>query len=120
MSAPRCHFDVSPVRQDDASSAVFATRVPPDLVYLRGHFEGAPVLPGVVQLQSLVLDLVERAWPAPERTLARVSQLKFRRPVRPGDELVVTLRRAGEQVTFVIVCGDRTCSTGTLDYGAPR
>jgi 3-hydroxyacyl-[acyl-carrier-protein] dehydratase len=68
--------------------------------FLQGHFPGNPILPGVIQLEALAqagaLTLL-----GDERYLGRlalfggVDKVRFRRVVRPGDELVleVTVER---------------------------
>ena len=44
---------------DGAGVRVLSFLVPPDLLYFRGHFDGDPVLPAVVQLDGLVLRQIE-------------------------------------------------------------
>ncbi|MFK7914335.1 MAG: hypothetical protein AB8B93_10510 [Pseudomonadales bacterium] len=55
--------------------------VPPKLDYFRGHFPGAPILPGVVQLQwatTLANHLL------PGASFAGLARVKFKAPVHPG------------------------------------
>jgi 3-hydroxymyristoyl/3-hydroxydecanoyl-(acyl carrier protein) dehydratase len=91
---------------------------PADLVYFRGHFPDQPVLAGVVQLECVV-QRARAAWPDLPR-LQRLSRLKFRRLIAPGEPLQVHLRRPEpDRVTFEIRCGNDLCSAGTLLFGAP-
>jgi len=66
--------------------------------YFQGHFPGAPVMPGVLQVEAMaqaggILASRSTAVPFdPERHVMlfmAVDQVKFRRPVTPGDQLVI-------------------------------
>lgn len=56
-------------------------RVAPEHPVFAGHFPDAPLVPG-----SMLLDLVLRAWGSP---CARVPEVKFLKPVLPGETVVV-------------------------------
>ena len=93
--------------------------VPAELLYLRGHFENDPIVPAIAILERLVRRRARQCWPELER-LSRVRQLKFRRPVRPGDVLRLRLEREGQlQVTFRLDRDAETCSAGILEFEAP-
>ena len=121
MTTPRLRldFDVSPIgpNQEDGVRS-FAVHVPEDLIYLRGHFDDMAVLPAVVQLHTLVCGLAADTWPGLPVSIARITQLKFRRLIRPGESLVLTLRRPAEAplVAYVLTSGERVCSQGTLEF----
>lgn len=103
---------LSAARDGDALTA--ALRVPPDLRCLQGHFEGRPVLPGVMQLltvRALAATLVGGG-----QRLARVTRLRFTRPVGPDARLTASLTRKGETVRFVVREGDAVVSSGALGY----
>ena len=64
--------------------------------YFRGHFRGRPIVPGVLIIEALaqmtgIVLMGHR--PAKEDKelsyLARVRDIKFKRPVRPGDQLIL-------------------------------
>jgi len=75
-------------------------RVPEDLASLEGHFPGAPIVPGTVQLDWAVE--LARELTGDGLAPARVEALKFARPLAPGDELGIRVeqRGAGESVSF--------------------
>lgn len=100
------------------SAARFATQIDPDLLYLQGHFPGYPLLPGIAQLLAIALDRIHSLWPSLGQP-QRVTQLKFKRPIFPGDPLELQLERSDNTVRFTIV---RTtpqpelCTHGTLIF----
>jgi 3-hydroxymyristoyl/3-hydroxydecanoyl-(acyl carrier protein) dehydratase len=89
-------------------------RVPPEHPVFAGHFPDAPLVPG-----SMLLDLVLRAWGMP---VARVPEVKFLKPVLPGETVVVhfTAAERGGGLRFACeVEGQPVCSGILLstDYG---
>jgi UDP-N-acetylglucosamine acyltransferase len=77
--------------------------------YFQGHFPGAPVMPGVLMIETLVQGaavlLLDRGASAPDAcvTLRGINDAKFRRQVVPGDQVrfEVTLGRARGPVVRV-------------------
>ncbi len=103
---------LSTERHGDVLTA--SLRVPEGLRCLQGHFEGMPVLPGVMQLLA-VSELAGSMLPAGHR-LARVTRLRFSRPVGPGAEFTASLTLQGATVRFVLRLGDAVVSSGALGY----
>jgi 3-hydroxymyristoyl/3-hydroxydecanoyl-(acyl carrier protein) dehydratase len=90
--------------------------IPRDWHFFRGHFEGFPILAGVVQLNEIVMRELRACWPE-QRHLRKVSALKFRRPIAPGDELELELiRTSPANVTFELRRGTAVASSGTLEF----
>jgi 3-hydroxymyristoyl/3-hydroxydecanoyl-(acyl carrier protein) dehydratase len=111
-SSPR---GFSPRAREDAPG-VFDVHVPSDLEFFRGHFPGQPILAGIVQLDVLVLRQVAETWPGLTQ-LARITRLRFRRPILPGEDLVLSLvRTAPSRVDFTIACRGASCAAGTLHF----
>jgi 3-hydroxyacyl-[acyl-carrier-protein] dehydratase len=64
--------------------------------FLAGHFPGNPVFPGVLQLEALaqtgaIAVLADARYAGKLPLFGGVEDVRFRRVVRPGDELVLTV-----------------------------
>jgi uncharacterized membrane protein len=106
-------FELRP-RADPPGS--YDVHVPANLAYFQGHFHGDAILPGVVQVEVLVARQVATTWPELAR-ICRVTRLRFKRPIRPGDDLVLQIHRPErERVDFDVRCGAEPCSSGTLHF----
>jgi len=106
------------VRADTGDSTrVFSVRVPPDCPYFRGHFPSRPVLPAIGQL-ALVVELMERGGSGPV-WIAGAENLRFLRPIKPGDELIVRVDLALEgEAAFRIERDGERISEGRLLWRA--
>jgi len=67
-------------------------RVTGDEAFLAGHFPGNPILPGVIQLEALaqagaVALLSDERYAGSLPLFGGVEDVRWRRLVRPGDEL---------------------------------
>jgi acyl-CoA synthetase (AMP-forming)/AMP-acid ligase II len=97
-----------------------ALTIPPDWHFFRGHFDDLPILAGVVQLNEIVMREVRACWPE-HRHLRRVTGLKFRKPIGPGDALELELiRTPPDKVAFQLRRGDEVASSGTFEFVAPE
>jgi 3-hydroxyacyl-[acyl-carrier-protein] dehydratase len=90
-----------------------------------GHFPGAPVMPGVMILEALAQTggyLLLREVPDREKKLlyfAGIEDARFRRPVRPGDQLrleveVVAWRNTVCKLKGQAFVGDEVAAEATL------
>ena len=84
-----------------------------------GHFDGAPIFPGVAHL-ALALQACALRSGQPGR-LKGLRELRLRHPLVPGDDVAVTLTadRASSTVRFEIRCRGQAASSGTLIFQSP-
>ena len=71
-------------------------RVTGDEDCLTGHFPGNPILPGVIQLEALaqagaIAVLADDRYAGRLPLFGGVEKVRWRRIVRPGDELVLSV-----------------------------
>jgi hypothetical protein len=93
-----------------------ALTIPADWHFFRGHFDDFPILAGVVQLNEIVMREVRACWPE-HRHLRRVTGLKFRKPIGPGDALELELvRTPPDRVAWELRLGSGVASSGTFEF----
>lgn len=82
--------------------------------FFPGHFPDFPVMPGVLIIESMAQVagvLVLKSIPDRHSKLvllASVEEAKFRRPVRPGDQLRIEMRMERRKATVVKMRGEAT------------
>ena len=97
-------------------------RVDPAAAFFEGHFPGNPILPGVIIVEALAQTGAIAALAEPESAgklalFAGIERARFRRVVRPAEELVLetrlTRRRGplGEGEATASVDGETACET---------
>ena len=67
----------------------------PDEAFFAGHFPGNPIVPGVLLIEAMAQGmafLVMQRPGAQSAYLVGVDNARFRRPVRPGDTVLLTLK----------------------------
>jgi len=89
---------VDRILEHDRAGLVAAKNVTGSEDFFAGHFPGAPVMPGVLLMESLAQAAgiwLLRASPDPSRVeiqVVGIDDAKFRRPVTPGDQLRLEVR----------------------------
>ena len=109
-------FDIWDVPREPLDDGRLRLRIPANYGYFRGHFDEQAILPGVVQLEQMALKVTRERYPE-LGAVARLTRVKFKRPIRPGDELVLEIVRKGAaQVQFDIRCGDDAAASGIFHF----
>lgn len=92
--------------------------VPPELFYFDGHFPGAPILPGVVQVDWAIE--FGRRLLGVNGPFLRLEQIKFQKTIRPGMEVEMLLRSlpVKSAVEFKITSAADAHSSGRIIFGA--
>jgi len=93
--------------------------LPESLLYLQGHFPGLAILPGVVQLDWAIR--YARRYLAIGDAAARTLQVKFHRPIRPNQQIELSLAYAAERKRLSFECRDAAelCSSGQIVFDDP-
>ena len=82
--------------------------------FFQGHFPGAPVMPGVLILESMAQVggiLIYRDMPNRDEKLiyfSGIESAKFRRPVTPGDQLIIEVETVNRRHNFGKMAGRAT------------
>jgi 3-hydroxymyristoyl/3-hydroxydecanoyl-(acyl carrier protein) dehydratase len=91
-------------------------RVPETLAFFAGHFPGAPVVAGVVQVAWV--EHYARQHLGLSGAFRGMEQLKFQRLMRPHDSFTmrIDLAESGGQLTFRLSNAKHVFSSGRLLY----
>ncbi|HEY3755901.1 MAG TPA: 3-hydroxyacyl-ACP dehydratase FabZ family protein [Opitutaceae bacterium] len=84
--------------------------------FYRGHYPGAPITPGVLLCEAVFQTgalFLAREWrgahpnekPAGVPLLAKVSDVRFRSPVYPGDTILIEVKKKDALGGFVMMSG---------------
>ncbi len=92
--------------------------------YLRGHFPGNPIVPGVILTESLAQTASVMAMALPDYRdglglFAGIDEMRFKRIVRPGETgrfeaTMEKMRRGYARVSVKAFVGDELAAEGTI------
>lgn len=100
-------------------------RIRDDAWFLKGHFPGAPVVPGVILCeilaQSVCVLLADRMEAGKMPMYTGLNNVKFRSPVRPGDVFETKCRITRSKGPFFFAegegrVGDRLCIKAEFSF----
>lgn len=83
--------------------------------YFNGHFPGAPIMPGVLQVEAMAqsgaIMIMKNNVDDPEKTLmvfTGIKNAKFRKSVVPGDQLRIEIQLVNQRRNFITMVGKAT------------
>lgn len=109
----------------DGDEACGRYRVRGDEFFLRGHFPGNPIVPGVIQCeilaQSVCVLLADSLGEGKTPMYTGMDRVRFRKPVRPGDLIETRCRIVRSKPPFYFVEGTisvnkQKCTTAEFSF----
>ena len=91
----------------------YSARIPRELIFFRGHFDGFAILPGAVLIERVVWPLAKEELPV-TTALRGIRRLRFQKPIVPDQELAVTLKHAPGRVLFEVSSSEQPVASGQL------
>jgi 3-hydroxyacyl-[acyl-carrier-protein] dehydratase len=106
-------------------------RVRPEEDFFKGHYPGNPIMPGVLICEAVFQSgcaLLVKQLAAPGEglggrtpVLTRITEVKFKNIVRPGDELIIDVQLKDRMGLFLFMSGAVRTADGrrvlTVDFG---
>lgn len=89
--------------------------IPEDHPSLPGHFPGRPIVPGVVLLDRVIDAIEARHGPL---SALRMPQVKFLKPLLPGELASVHLQGDAPRWRFQVLRGGETLVSGEISAGS--
>lgn len=112
------------VNVNEGGEAVGKYTVRGDEFFLRGHFPGNPIMPGVIQCEIIAQTacvLLANEITGHTPLYAGIDKVRFRRPVRPGDTLETEIRLKRKMANLYVCTGEarvngELCSSGEFQF----
>ncbi len=92
--------EINSGRENEIEASCF---VPTDSPWFEGHFPGEPILPGIAIVHTVEQAILKDIQKNNERVvLDELRRIRFVQPVRPGEELKITVLRedTGGEILF--------------------
>ena len=111
------------IREDDTAHGFF--QIPEDAWFLKGHFPGAPVVPGVILCeilaQSTCVLLSDQMTKGRMPMYTGLNNVRFKSPVKPGDVFETKCRITRSKFPFFFAegsgyVGDRLCVKAEFSF----
>ncbi len=114
---------VDDVVSETADGLVARRKWRADEDFYRGHYPGAPITPGVLLCESVfqtgAVFLAKQALAAGAKPgagvplLAKISDVRFRNPVYPGEETLIEVKKKEAMGGFTMISGNVKKADGT-------
>ena len=111
------------VKEEDTAHGYYT--IPEDAFFLKGHFPGAPVVPGVILCeilaQSTCVLLADQMTPGKMPMYTGLNNVRFKSPVYPGDVFETKCRITRSKFPFFFAegtgyVGDRLCVKAEFSF----
>ena len=94
-------------------SVQIALAVSAELQAFEGHFDQAPIIPGVEQLRWVV-EFAQECFKLEEIEIERVDALKFQNVIQPNSQIHLSLVRKSNRIDFSFTSGEMRHSSGKV------
>jgi 3-hydroxymyristoyl/3-hydroxydecanoyl-(acyl carrier protein) dehydratase len=94
-------------------SAELKLNISADLEAFEGHFDDAPIIPGVEQLRW-VIEFAQKCFSLEELEVERVDALKFQNVIQPNSQITLNLVNKSQRIDFTFTSGDIRHSSGKV------
>jgi 3-hydroxymyristoyl/3-hydroxydecanoyl-(acyl carrier protein) dehydratase len=94
-------------------SAELKLNISADLEAFEGHFDDAPIIPGVEQLRW-VIEFAQKFFSLEELEVERVDALKFQNVIQPNSQITLNLVNKSQRIDFTFTSGEIRHSSGKV------